>query len=90
MFCAVWFQELLHKAKPCLLLQDGVYTVGGSIQTPVSTSHVYDMLVDYQNLNRIFSSIDECHTLSEQSALQLLQVCLSAAVRSTGIISCSA
>ncbi|DBA69322.1 hypothetical protein WJX79_007346 [Trebouxia sp. C0005] len=55
--------------------QNGVYTVGGSIQTPVSTSHVYDMLIDYPNLNRIFSSIDECHTLSEQSALQLLQIC---------------
>ncbi len=56
-------------------VQNGVYTVGGSIQTPVSTSHVYDMLIDYPNLNRVFSSIDECHTLSEQSALQLLQVC---------------
>ncbi|DBB11662.1 TPA: hypothetical protein ACH3X3_007042 [Trebouxia sp. C0006] len=55
--------------------QNGVYTVGGSIQTPVSTSHVYDMLIDYPNLNRVFSSIDECHTLSEQSALQLLQIC---------------
>ncbi|DBB11661.1 TPA: hypothetical protein ACH3X3_007042 [Trebouxia sp. C0006] len=54
--------------------QNGVYTVGGSIQTPVSTSHVYDMLIDYPNLNRVFSSIDECHTLSEQSALQLLQL----------------
>ncbi|DBA90942.1 TPA: hypothetical protein ACH3X1_016152 [Trebouxia sp. C0004] len=55
--------------------QNGVYTVGGSIQTPVSTSHVYDMLIDYPNLNRVFSSIDECHTLSEPSALQLLQIC---------------
>ena len=55
-------------------LQNGVYTVGGSIETPLKTSQVYDMLVDYPNLNKVFSSIDECHTLTEQQALQLLQV----------------
>lgn len=55
-------------------LQNGVYTVGGSLETPVKTSEVYKMLVDYPNLNKVFSSIDECHTLTEQQALQLLQV----------------
>ena len=55
--------------------QDGVYTVGGSIDTPVSRSRVYHLLVDYPRLNQVFSSIDECHTQTEQQALQLLQVC---------------
>ena len=32
------------------------------------------MLIDYPNLNKVFSSIDECHTLTEKQALQLLQV----------------
>lgn len=55
-------------------MQNGVYTVGGSIETPITTSKVYDMLIDYPNLNKVFSSIDECHTLTEKQALQLLQV----------------
>ncbi|KAL3139314.1 hypothetical protein ABBQ38_003652 [Trebouxia sp. C0009 RCD-2024] len=55
--------------------QNGVYTVGGSIETPVTQSKVYDMLIDYPNLNKVFSSIDECHTLTEKQALQLLQIC---------------
>ena len=32
------------------------------------------MLVDYPHLNQVFSAIDECHTQTEQDALQLLQV----------------
>lgn len=55
--------------------QNGIYTVGGSIETPISTSSVYNMLVDYPHLNRVFSSIDECHTMNENNALQLLQIC---------------
>ncbi|KAL3160715.1 hypothetical protein ABBQ32_010626 [Trebouxia sp. C0010 RCD-2024] len=55
--------------------QNGIYTVGGSIETPVTQSKVYDMLIDYPNLNKVFSSIDECHTLTEKQALQLLQIC---------------
>ena len=54
--------------------QNGVYTVGGSIETPIKASAVYNMLVDYPNLNKVFSSIDECQTLTEKQALQLLQV----------------
>lgn len=54
--------------------QNGIYTVGGSIETPITRSKVYDMLIDYPNLNKVFSSIDECHTLTEKQALQLLQV----------------
>jgi len=74
LLCLLRQHELIGQPQAATFLQNGVYTVGGSIQTPVSTSHVYDMLIDYPNLNRVFSSIDECHTLSEQSALQLLQV----------------
>lgn len=61
-------------SRVCCALQNGVYTVGGSIETPITTSKVYDMLIDYPNLNKVFSSIDECHTLTEKQALQLLQV----------------
>lgn len=66
-------------------LQNGVYTVGGSIETPVTRSKVYDMLIDYPNLNKIFSSIDECHTLTEKQALQLLQV---AGIDMSGPVAC--
>ena len=72
----VWFKSLTHGAllQAQYALQNGVYTVGGSLETPVKTSEVYKMLVDYPNLNKVFSSIDECHTLTEKQALQLLQV----------------
>ena len=76
--CLDWARLLSDGHITCCCVQNGIYTVGGSIQTPINANSVYDMLVDYPHLNRVFSSIDECHTSHEKNVLQLLQVSTNA------------
>ena len=59
------------------MLQAGVYTIYGSLQTDLSEEAVLDVLTDYKGLSRIYNNIENSQVLLNGSEKQVIQVHLA-------------
>ena len=54
--------------------QGGTFTVRGSLETACQPDGIYQTLIDYANLPKVFKNLDSCKSWTEAGQKKLLQV----------------